>query len=89
ALLKTKGLLLVDGAFSPPMDPNPNLSYELFRDAMKGTGIILQPRCHLDWQDVVTRLRHPALKLAPVVPPPANGESADRNMRALDTLFSC
>lgn len=87
ALLKTKGLLVVDGAFSPVMDPAPNTQYEQFRDAMKGSGIILQPRLHLDWPETLARLYHPDMLLAPVVPPPAKNEPADKNLRLLEKII--
>ncbi len=88
ALMKTEGLMMVDGAFSPAMDPNPNLNYELWRDSLKDTGVILHARLHLDWPEVLPRLYHPGLRLAVSVPPPAPGEPPDKNRRLLEQTLA-
>jgi len=68
ALLKTEGLAYVDGAFTREGDPNPNTEFELFRDSLKGTGVVLQARMGSDWQATLKRLYHPELRLVAVVP---------------------
>ncbi len=88
ALLATKGLFLIDGAFSPEGDPNPNLDFEMWRDAIKGTDIILQPRLHLDWPQTLSRLYDPDLPLAPVVPAPAPDEPREKNKQLLEAILA-
>jgi len=58
-------LVMVDGAFSPQTDPDPN-DCAVFRDALAGTGIILEARVVGDPDAVmawVKRLWSPGLKL--------------------------
>jgi len=85
-LLKTRGLQMIDVAFSPELDPNPNIYPELFRDSMKGTGIILHARVGSDWPQLLPRLYHPDLKLALVVPLPGSDEPRDKNIRLLERV---
>jgi uroporphyrinogen-III decarboxylase len=82
-ILKTPGLLVLDGAFSEELDPNPNRNISLFRDLLKGSGVILQARVGADWPELLPRLYHPDLRLALTVPVPAPGEPNDINMRKL------
>jgi hypothetical protein len=88
ALLKTKGLRIVDGAFSPVLDPTPNTQYELFRDGLRNTGVILQARVHFDWPQILPRLYDPDVRLALCVPGPAPDEPADKNMVLLDKMLA-
>lgn len=65
AVLKIPNLVMVDGAFSPDTDPDP-CSCEEFRDALAGTGVVLQARLVGSPADVlerVGRLWKPGLKL--------------------------
>jgi uroporphyrinogen-III decarboxylase len=83
ALLRTQGLMMVDGKFMG-LDPTPNTDLELFRDTMKDTGIILQARVPQDWQPIVSRLYEPGMRLALVAPGAGPGESKDKNRVLLD-----
>jgi hypothetical protein len=87
-VLRTHGLVMVDGAFSEELDPNPIRSIEQFRDQIKGTGIILHARMGADWPKLLPRLYHPDLRLALVVPVPAPGEPKDVNSRRLDKVLN-
>ncbi len=87
-VLKTRGLVMVDGAFSQELDPNPIRSVELFRDQIKGTGVILHARLGADWPEILPSLYHPDLRLALVVPVPGPGEPKDRNLRKLGEVMS-
>jgi hypothetical protein len=74
ALKKIDNLLLVDAAFSPQTDPDPNTP-EVFRDAFVNTGVIVHARMVGDPAEVLTlakRLWTPGLKLIVVtyVPDP-------------------
>ena len=74
ALKKINNLLMVDAAFSPQTDPDPNTP-EAFRDAFVNTGIIVHARMVGDPAEVLTlakRLWTPGLKLIVVtyVPDP-------------------
>jgi hypothetical protein len=65
AVKQIPGLIMVDGAFSYETDPNPCVCEE-FRDALTGTGIILQARIVGEPQVVlahVKRLWRPGMKL--------------------------
>jgi hypothetical protein len=75
AVRKIGSLLLVDAAFSPQTDPDPNRP-EAFRDALAGTGVIVQARVVGDPDqvlDVARRLWAPGMRLIVVtyVPDPA------------------
>lgn len=75
ALKKIDNLLMVDAAFSPQTDPDPNTP-EAFRDAFVNTGIIVHARMVGDPEEVLSltkRLWTPGLKLIVVtyVPDPA------------------
>jgi uroporphyrinogen-III decarboxylase len=75
ALKKIDNLLMVDAAFSPQTDPDPNTP-EAFRDAFVNTGIIAHARMVGDPEEVLSlakRLWTPGLKLIAVtyVPDPA------------------
>jgi hypothetical protein len=62
------GLTMVDGAFTPQTDPDPNPP-EMIRDAFTGTGITLCARMVGDPETIkstVRRLWHPELKLIAV-----------------------
>jgi hypothetical protein len=62
------GLTMVDGAFTPKTDPDPNPP-EMIRDAFTGTGITLCARMVGDPETIkstVRRLWHPELKLIAV-----------------------
>ncbi len=83
-ILKIPGLMMIDAAFSLDLDPNPNRSVELFRDLLKGTGVVLHARLGADWAEILPRLYHPDLRLALVVPVPAPGEPKDINLRRLE-----
>ncbi len=87
ALAGTGHLMMIDGAFSGVIDPNPNIEYEHFRDTLKGTDIILHCRTHLDWPDILPRIYDPDLRLVLKVPPPGEGEPADINMRKLNDIL--
>jgi hypothetical protein len=74
SLLKIDNLVAVDAAFSPRTDPKPNVP-EKFRDALAGTGVVLQARLVGDPAEVLAlarRLWAPGLKLIVVtyVPEP-------------------
>ena len=65
---KIRNLKMVDGAFSPQTDPDPNPP-EPFRDAFKDSGIVLNARIVGDpdtIRDVVSRLWTPGLRLVAV-----------------------
>lgn len=65
ALQKIDNLLMVDAAFSPQTDPDPNPP-EAFRDAFVNTGVIIHARLVGDPDEVLTltkRLWTPGLKL--------------------------
>ncbi|HEY4723419.1 MAG TPA: uroporphyrinogen decarboxylase family protein, partial [Anaerolineae bacterium] len=65
ALKKIDHLLMVDAAFSPQTDPNPNIP-EAFRDAFVNTGVSVHARLVGDPDEVLTlakRLWTPGLKL--------------------------
>lgn len=65
ALRKIDNLLMVDAAFSPQTDPKPNLP-EAFRDALAGTGVIVQARMVGEPDEVLAltrRLWTPDMKL--------------------------
>ncbi|CAG0933754.1 hypothetical protein TFLX_03223 [Thermoflexales bacterium] len=65
ALKKIDNLLMVDAAFSPQTDPNPNAP-EAFRDAFVNTGVIVHARMVGDPAEVLAltkRLWLPGLKL--------------------------
>jgi uroporphyrinogen-III decarboxylase len=87
ALVKTEGLMVIDGAFSAALDPTPNTNLELFRDTLAGTGIILHARAHLDWPEVLKRLYHPDLRLILSVPPPAPQQDTELNRVKLDEVL--
>jgi hypothetical protein len=75
ALKKIDNLLMVDAAFSPQTDPDPNTP-EAFRDAFVNTGVIVHARMVGDPNEVLSlakRLWTPGLKLIVVtyVPDPA------------------
>jgi hypothetical protein len=75
ALKKIDNLLMVDAAFSPQTDPDPNTP-EAFRDAFVNTGVIVHARMVGDPDEVLAlarRLWTPGLKLIIVtyVPDPA------------------
>ena len=56
---------MVDGAFSPQTDPDPN-DCERFRDALVDTGVILEARIVGDPEEVLARVKRlwsPGLKL--------------------------
>jgi len=80
ALASTPGIMLIDGAFSPIMDPTPNRNHEYFRDRLKGTGIILQARMNVDWPEILPRLYDPELRLIASIPGPGPDEPADINL---------
>ena len=86
ALAATPGIRLIDGAFSKTLDPNPNLQYELFRDRLKGSGIMLQARMHTDWTEILPRLYAPDLRLIAAIPAPEAGTPADSNRRKAQAL---
>ncbi len=85
ALMKTEGLLMVDGAFSPRLDPCPNADLELFRDTLKGTGVMLQARMGPEWPELLPRLYDTGLRLVLSVPPASRerGGSQELLERAL------
>jgi hypothetical protein len=75
-----RGLKMVDGAFSPQTDPDPNPP-EPFRDGLKDTGIVLNARIVGDTdtiRDVVSRLWNPGLRMVVVTncPTPEEQEKA-------------
>ena len=86
ALAKTKGLMLVDGAFSPILDPNPNLKVERFVEALTDTGIILQPRMHQGWEEILPRLIRPGMRVAPVLPGPEAGQPRTANLDKVERM---
>lgn len=65
AVKQVPGLVMVDGAFSPETDPDP-CDCEQFRDALTGTGIILQARVVGGPEEVLEHLKRlwqPGMKL--------------------------
>lgn len=65
---KNPNLVMVDAAFSPQTDPDPNQP-EIFRDTLVGTGIVLHARVVGDSEDVLStakRFWKPGLKLVVV-----------------------
>lgn len=87
ALIGTRGIIMIDGAFSKSCNPTPNTDYEFFRDSLKGTGIILQARMGNDWKEILPRLYHPDLRLVLSIPGPQKGESPSRNILELEKLL--
>lgn len=86
-LLKTEGLLMVDGAFSQELDPDPIRDLEGVRDALKGTGVILHARMGSDWPTLLPRLYHEDLRLVLAVPLPGVGERKDKNKMFLERVM--
>ncbi len=87
ALKKIDNLLMVDAAFSPQTDPDPNTP-EAFRDAFVNTGIIVHARMVGDPDEVLTlakRLWTPGLKLIIVtyVPDPVAQQRLYHDLHAL------
>jgi hypothetical protein len=87
ALKKIDNLLMVDAAFSPQTDPDPNAP-EAFRDAFVNTGIIVHARMVGDPDEVLTlakRLWTPGLKLIIVtyVPDPVAQQRLYRDLHNL------
>jgi uroporphyrinogen-III decarboxylase len=65
AVLKTKGLLMADGAFSPQTDPGATTNIEAFR-RFAGTGVVLNARIVGNQETIaeqVARLWTPGMKL--------------------------
>jgi hypothetical protein len=87
ALLATKGLLQLDGAFTKITDPNPNLNYALWRDRFKEGRVVLRARMNNDWEEPLRQLYHPDMKLVLVVPCPTPDESANKNRDRLNRLL--
>lgn len=87
ALLKTQKLIMIDGAFSLAVDPNPNTDLELFRDQLKGTDVMLHARMGEDWAEQLPRLYDPTIRLAVVVPAPQPGEPMDKNQTLLKSCL--
>lgn len=56
AVKQIPNLIMVDGAFSPQTDPDP-CNCEQFRDALTGTGIILQARIVGEPEEVLARVK--------------------------------
>jgi hypothetical protein len=86
-VMKTRGLRIIDGAFSQELDPNPIRGVEWFRDQIRGSGVILHARVGSDWPEILPRLIHPDLRLVLVVPLPGPGEPKDINRRKLDEVL--
>jgi hypothetical protein len=87
ALKKIDNLLMVDAAFSPQTDPDPNTP-EAFRDAFVNTGVIVHARMVGDPAEVLAltkRLWSPGLKLIVVtyVPDPATQHRLYHDLHAL------
>lgn len=87
ALKKINNLLMVDAAFSPQTDPDPNTP-EVFRDAFVNTGIVVQARMVGAPAEVLTltkRLWMPGLKLIVVtyVPDAAAQRQLYQDLHAL------
>lgn len=87
ALRKIDNLLMVDAAFSPQTDPNPNIP-EAFRDAFVDTGVIVQARMVGAPAEVLAltkRLWAPGLKLIVVtyVQDPSAQRQLYRDLHAL------
>ncbi len=87
ALKKIDNLLMVDAAFSPQTDPDPNAP-EAFRDAFVNTGIIVHARMVGDPDEVLAltqRLWAPGLKLIVVtyVQDPAAQQQLYHDLHAL------
>jgi uroporphyrinogen-III decarboxylase len=87
ALKKIDNLLMVDAAFSPQTDPDPNTP-EAFRDAFVNTGVIVHARMVGDPDEVLTlakRLWTPGLKLIIVtyVPDPVAQQRLYHDLHAL------
>jgi hypothetical protein len=87
ALKKIDNLLMVDAAFSPQTDPDPNTP-EAFRDAFVNTGVIVHARMVGDPNEVLSlarRLWTPGLKLIVVtyVPDPAAQQRLYHDLHAL------
>ena len=86
-LLKTPGLVMVDGPFSKEMDPDPIRDMERYRDLILESGVILHARMGTDWPEVLPHLYHPDLRLALTVPVPQAGEPQDKNRILLDRFL--
>jgi hypothetical protein len=86
-VMKTRGLRIIDGAFSQELDPNPIRGVEWFRDQIRGSGVILHARVGSDWPEILPRLIHPDLRLVLVAPLPGPGEPKDINRRKLDEVL--
>lgn len=56
AVRQIPNLVMVDGAFSPQTDPDP-CNCEQFRDALAGTGVILQARIVGEPEEVLARVK--------------------------------
>jgi hypothetical protein len=87
ALKKIDNLLMVDAAFSPQTDPDPNTP-ETFRDAFVDTGVIVHARMVGNPDEVLAltkRLWMPGLKLIIVtyVPDPIAQQRLYHNLHAL------
>jgi hypothetical protein len=89
ALKKIGNLLMVDAAFSPQTDPDPNTP-ETFRDAFVNTGVIVHARMVGDHDEVLTlakRLWTPGLRLIIVtyVPDPVAQQRLYHDLHTLTT----
>ncbi|MBN1864788.1 MAG: hypothetical protein JW808_07800 [Victivallales bacterium] len=87
ALLSTKGLFMIDGAFSLQCDPSPNSDLEYFREKLKDSGVILQARMGDDWEEMFPKVYHPDIKIALALPAPAENEPKDKNITRLNRML--
>ena len=89
ALIKTEGLLQVDGAFMKEnIDPCPNTDYQLFKETFSKSDVILHARMNENWAEVFPKLYHPDMRLILQIPTPAPGEPADKNEKLLEKLMA-
>ncbi len=88
SLMKTEGLLQVDGAFMKEnIDPCPNTNYQLFKETFSKSNVILHARMNENWPEVFPKLYHPDMRLVLQIPPPAPNEPADKNEKMLEKLM--
>ncbi len=89
ALIKTKGLLQVDGAFMKKnIDPCPNTNYQLFKETFSKSDVVLHTRMNENWSKIFPKLYHPDMKLVLQIPTPEPGEPADKNINLLEKLMN-
>ncbi len=88
ALMQTKGLLQVDGAFMiENVDPSPNLNYDIFKNQFIGSDIILKTRMNHDWKEPFSKIYDPEIRHVLQVPPPRENEPENKNSEWLKNII--